>query len=34
MHQDLEERVKMGSPDTAILYLNWGSGQEPEKLWT
>ena len=33
-HQGLEEWAKMGSPDTVTLYLYWGSGQEPEKLWT
>lgn len=33
-HKDLEEWAKMGSPDTVILYLYWGSGQKPKKLWT
>lgn len=33
-HQDLEEWAKTGSPDTVILYLYWGSGQKPDKLWT
>lgn len=32
-HEVLEEGAKMGSPDT-YLYMYWGSGQEPETLWT